>query len=108
MNNEQPQNLNTTEDAKRPTVKRLVMWIRNPRKLYVRAMMTAINTARHNVWNRNAPSSKTDALRVIRHFEEVNGCKFNPLNKRHIGRVAGHGKDEAFFRAARLRGFLST
>lgn len=46
-------------------------------------------------------SSRTNALRAIRRFEEVNGISFNPLDKSHVDRVRDCGRYEAFFRAAK-------
>jgi hypothetical protein len=71
------------------------------RKKYVKAMLNAIEYARKNVFDKNL-SSKTDALRVIRRFEKVNNCVFNPFDKIHLEYIAGCGTHENFFRAIKL------
>jgi hypothetical protein len=70
------------------------------RQKYVRAMMNAIGRAQKG-WLCD-PSSKTDALRAIRRFEEVNGVRFNPFNESHVGKVSGCGTHEHFFRAGKV------
>lgn len=56
-----------------------------------RAMMAALEETRRDLIDYANPSnaSRTDALRVIRMFEEVNGRAFDPLDKLHVKLVAG-------------------
>ena len=61
--------------------------------------MKAIRKARTNYWNEESPSSKTDALRVIRTFERVNNMEFDPFSERHVDQVAGWGWAENRFRS---------
>ena len=75
------------------------------RKRYIRAMLRAINKARVSVWD-GKKTSKTNGLRVIRRFEKVNKCDFNPFDKYHVELIVGHGDDEEFFRSAKLKGIL--
>lgn len=77
------------------------------KRRYRKAMMNAISFAAQNPWNDDKPASKTDGLRVIHSFERVNKTKFNPFDGCHVELVAGHGKDESFFRALRLKGILA-
>jgi hypothetical protein len=76
------------------------------RKRYVWAMMRAIKKAQRNVWNEDHPSSRTNALRVIKQFENVNKREFDPFDSYHVDLVTGHGQDEAIFRGWRLQGFM--
>lgn len=72
------------------------------RTVYARHMLRAIDEARTSYWNmRETKYSKTDGLRVIRRFEEVNGIKFNPRNNNHVYVISGHASNESFFRKIR-------
>lgn len=46
-------------------------------------------------------ASRTDGLRAIRRFEKINGCAFNPKDKRHVAMLRNCGEDERFFRRLR-------
>ncbi|NCN51914.1 hypothetical protein GW931_02790 [archaeon] len=59
------------------------------RRRYVKAMMNAITKIREGPDGKI--SSKTDALRVIRKFERVNSCTFNPFDFSHVITVMGYG-----------------
>ena len=67
---------------------------------YVRAMMKAIDKARTPVFICEKQESKTNGLRVIKRFERINGLKFDPFNKDHVGAVYGNASHESFFRKA--------
>lgn len=68
------------------------------RWLYVRRMMHAIDVAREQGMYRNR-MSRTCGLLVIKDFERVNGCAFNPGDSRHLDRVKGRANEAAFFRS---------
>ena len=69
------------------------------RRRYVKAMLKAIDKARHNCWNEDNPAPMTDGLRVIRTFERVNGIKFDPFDEQHVYMVSSWGWAERSFRA---------
>jgi len=75
---------------------------KHPKWLYRWAMWRAIRKAQRNVWNPKRKSSRTDAMRAIKRFEEVNGIEFDPFNHLHLDRIDGCGKHENFFRAMRI------
>ena len=45
--------------------------------------------------------NRTDGLRVIKRFERVNECVFDPFDRYHVGVISGHADKEHFFRATR-------
>ena len=65
-------------------------------KKYVRSMMMAIEWAKGS-------STKTNGLRVIRRFENVNNVEFDPSNRSHQLLVCGHGDTEEFFRSVKIK-----
>ena len=66
---------------------------------YKRAMFKAIKEAMTDVFPYvNKYGSRSDALRVLKRFEKVNGFKFNPFNKNHVFMIAGCARHENFFR----------
>lgn len=67
------------------------------RKRYIRAMLKAIDSARQPVWIGEKVQSKTNGLRVIRRFEKVNKCTFNPFDDYHVLLISGHANTEHFF-----------
>lgn len=68
----------------------------NEHQKQIRAMLKAIDLAK-------GKSTRTDGLRVIRSFEDVNGVAFDPNNLSHQLLVCGRGDTEGFFRAIRLK-----
>lgn len=68
------------------------------RRKYAKAMLAAIDKARYTNSNRSY-CSKTDGLRVIRRFEEVNNIAFDPFNPHHVDMVSGWGWNENMLRA---------
>ena len=75
----------------------------DPRKRYVRAMMSAIRkAAKTSDWWGGVDASKTNGLRVIKTFEKVNGIPFDPFDPAHIRLIEGNGHHEEFFRKMRM------
>ena len=76
---------------------RLVQCLR--RRIYVIRMMRAIEIARYRGWYANK-ATRTEGLLVIRTFERINGCAFDPANAVHLDMVRGRANEAAFFRSA--------
>ena len=70
-------------------------------KRYKAAMMRAIDIARDPIVDFYVMQSKTDGLRVIRTFEDVNNITFDPFNRRHLDCIRGKAVHENFIRRAR-------
>lgn len=68
------------------------------RKKFVKAMLKAIDVARDPVWIGEDRVSRTMGLRVIKRFERVNNCAFDPFNDYHVELVHGHASNELFFK----------
>jgi hypothetical protein len=81
---------------------RLAIRLERERKAWRERMMAAVKeAAREGLF---APSSLADGLRVIRVFEEVNGCQFDPDNDYHLLLITNMGWRFALDRKlARLR-----
>ena len=75
-----------------------VMWLLPKHKRYTYAMLKAIDKARSPVWIGEKYESMTYGLRVIKRFEDVNKCKFNPLDDLHVELVTGNAGHESFLR----------
>lgn len=71
------------------------------RFIYVFMMLRAINKARYNVLVKGI-TTKTNGLRCIKTFEEVNNIKFDPFCSEHVDKVAGMGNYEDLFRKINL------
>ena len=65
------------------------------RRKYVRQMMKALRLAQTD-WLTKGRHSKTDALRVIKRFEEVNGIAFDPCNDSHLRMITSRASHEHF------------
>ena len=71
------------------------------RRRYVRAMLRAIDAAAGRPdpgpWVNSC--SRASGLRVIRDFEQVNGCDFDPFRAGHVLRVSNMARFRNILRA---------
>jgi len=77
-----------------------MLFILTKRGRYVRAMMKAIDVACRSCWTSDPRGRKTDGLRVIRRFEQINNTEFDPFNSTHVDTIRGWANTEGFFRDA--------
>ena len=67
------------------------------RAKYVKAYMVAITKGQKYTFSEYM-SSKSNALRAIKRFENINNIKFDPFDEYHVRTIAGCGPWEEFFR----------
>lgn len=75
------------------------------RRRYRKAMLTAIEQARHNTMMKTA--TKASGLRCIREFEKINGVDFDPFDRSHVFTVSGMAPFCQLFRHLRIKGLLT-
>lgn len=78
------------------SVRQSLLWPFSKRVRYVAAMMTALEKISHGVVFKD--SSRTDALRVVKDFEQVNDIPFDPFDPVHVSHVYGFGPHKALHR----------
>lgn len=68
---------------------------------YVRAMLEAIDYAASETALFKG-TTRTNGLRCVRTFEDVNGFEFNPFDKSHVEHIRGMAVHEAIHRRLKI------